>query len=393
MKIGLFTDSYKPYICGVTTSVLMLKEGLEKLGHEVYVVCMDLTKKQRKIYNEVDPNVIRIKGIQIRKKGLEDFSVTFNNKKNMKRILKYKFDVIHIHTEFTIGMLGLKYAKKTNTPYIYTSHTMLEGYFHFISRILALTASKQLKWTMKKIQKKYISNSEYTIVPTNKIKHVLLGYGLIGNYKVIPSGIDLSLFNINNININKVQELKEKCGLNDEFVFVYLGRVSKEKSIELLLDAFIKANIPNAKFIIVGTGNMMKELTETVSKKNAGDKVIFTGLVPWEDVKYYYHMADAILNASISETQGLTYIEALASGRSLIARNDSVLDELITNEYNGLLYETEEELIALMKRIISDKNLKNRLEENAIKSVENYSKECYTNNVINLYKKILEKED
>ena len=112
MKIGLFTDSYKPYICGVTTSVLMLKEGLEKLGHEVYVICMDLTKKQRKTYNETDPNVIRIKGIQIRKKGLEDFSVTFNNKKNMKKILKYKFVVIHIHTEFTIGMLGLKYAKK-----------------------------------------------------------------------------------------------------------------------------------------------------------------------------------------------------------------------------------------------------------------------------------------
>lgn len=393
MKIGLFTDSYKPYISGVTTSVLMLKEGLESLGHEVYVVCMELTKNQKETYQELDPHVIRIKGMQIRLKGLKDFLITFNTKKNLKRILDHHFDIIHIHTEFSIGFLGLRYAKYTNTPYVYTSHTLLEGYFHFISKILAKTAKKELMWGMKKLQKKYIYNASYTIVPTKKIKDVLLGYKLIGVYKIIPTGIDLSLFDSNNVDNNKVLELRKKYNLKDEFCFMYLGRVSKEKSIELLLEAYFKANLENTKFIIVGSGNAIEDLKKMVVDNNMNDKVIFTGLIPWEEVKYYYSFSDAFLTASLSETQGLTYIEALASKKVVIARNDSVLDELITNEYNGLLYNNVDELICYMRRIINDINLKKTLEENAIISVEKYSKECYTNNVINLYNNIIKKED
>ena len=149
MKIGIFTDSYKPYISGVTTSIEMLKKGLEEQGHDVYIVCL---KNNGNVSGYTDGNnIIRINGIPLIKRGLKDFRLSFFNYIKVKTLSKYDFDVIHIHTEFSIGLLGLYYAKKKHVPIVYTIHTLWEDYFEYISKFLAKHAKRQMLWGLKKL--------------------------------------------------------------------------------------------------------------------------------------------------------------------------------------------------------------------------------------------------
>lgn len=388
MRIGIFTDAYKPYICGVTTSVEMLSKGLRELGHEVYIICLKPTNNSARITD--DKYVVRVSGIPVYKKGMKDFRLSIFNRIKVRKLYEYNFDLVHIHTEFSIGKLGLLYAKIRNVPVIYTSHTMWEEYLCFVSNTLNKYAKKPLVFCLKKILKKYTRNSFYTIVPSQKTMNKLLEYGLISNYRIIPTGIDIYAFNENEDIISKTALLREKLGIKEnEFCYLYLGRVSKEKNIKLLLETFLKIDKDNVVFIIVGKGVVIDELKDIVKKSNSKNRVIFTGEVVWEDVKYYYHLADCFLNASTSETQGLTYIEALASGLPIIVKNDEVVRSFVTDNNNGLIFRDEEQLMQKMNLIYSDIDLRKTLSKNAIKSVEKFSKECYTNNVLNLYETII----
>lgn len=394
MVVGLFTDSYKPYICGVTTSVEMLKQGLEALGHEVYVICTKLTKKQAKTYQDTDPHVIRINGIHLHKKGLDDFRLSMFAHIKYRKLRKYKFDIVHIHTEFTMRHLGLVYARKMKVPAIYTSHTMYEDYFHFLSPFLAKHAHRPLMWFLKKFINSISKKVEYTIAPSHKLKEKLENYNLKATYKVIPTGIEIDRFFPKNVDLNTSKIIRQNLGIADsDFCFLYLGRCSKEKSIDILVRQFLNLECENVKMVVVGTGVAIPQLKQQALEHPNGNRVIFTGVVPWEDVPKYYQIADCFLNASITETQGLTYIEGLASGLPVIYRKDSVLDEVIIDKENGILYETEEELLHWMKEIMINEELRNKLSNNASKSVEKYSKECYTNNVLELYNSVLKTKE
>lgn len=388
MRIGLFTDAYKPYVCGISTSVEMLSKGLRELGHEVYIICLKPTKNNEEIKD--DEYTIRIGGLPIYKKGMRDFRISFFNKNKVKSLYKYNFDLVHIHTEFTIGKLGLLYAKKRRVPVIYTAHTLWEDYLDFISKTLSKYAKKPMVFFLKKILKKYTSKSFYTIVPTEKTKNKLLEYNLIANYKIIPTGIDIKLFSNIKDTKEKISLLRQKHDIKEnDFCYLYLGRVSREKNIKSLVESYLKLDKENIVLIIVGKGLMLDELKEFVSDSKSKNKVVFTGEVPWEEVKYYYNIADCFLNASTSETQGLTYIEALASGLPIIVKKDEAIKNLVVDYKNGLIFENEEELLVKMDEVYNDINLRKQLSKNAIKSVEKYSKECYTNNVLNLYETII----
>ena len=389
MKIGIFTDAYKPYMCGVSTSVEMLSKGLRELGNEVYIICLKPTKIQNQNFTD-DDYIIRIGGMPIYKKGIKDFRFSFFNFIKVKKLFKYNFDLVHIHSEFSIAKLGLLYAKKKKVPLIYTAHTLWEDYLSFSSKFVSKYAIKPAIWTIKKVMKKYIENSFYTIVPTEKTKNKLLEYGLISNYRIIPTGIDFSLFKTNELIRKNSLEIRKKLDISEnDFCFLYLGRVSPEKNVVFLLKAFLKLEMVNLVFVIVGKGTLIDELKDIAKKSISKNRVIFVGEVLWEEVKNYYNMADCFLNASTSETQGLTYLEALASGLPVIVKEDNAVKGLITEKENGLFFNTEEELIQKMRIIYSDFDLQKSLSKNAIKSVEKYSKECYTNNVLSLYETLI----
>lgn len=388
MRIGLFTDAYKPQISGVTTSLNMLAEGLIKKGHEVYIITTKT--KGSKEYDADKPYIKRFRGTPYPRKGLEIYRfVPFVGRK-VRHVKKLpKFDVIHVHTEFSIGKLGYLYQKRTKTPTVYTSHTMYEEYLYYVGKRLAKIFRRPFMAIVKKMLRRYVKSSQVTIVPSKKILDLMLSYNIPGNYKIVPTGINLEKFKSETYKEEDVLKLKESLGLKDEFVCLFIGRVSSEKSIDVLLKGFRQINNENMKFLIVGDGPYMGELKDLVKKLNLEDKVILTGMVDWELVGLYYQLGDCFLNASISETQGLTYIEALAAGLPLLVKYDQVLEAVLTDGYNGLFFHKDEELPSLIERLKEDKKLKEELSKNALLSVKKYSQEEYAKNVLKTYEEAI----
>lgn len=389
MRIGIFSDAYKPLVSGVTTSLQMLVEGLKQQGHEVFVITV--SAKGAKEYDKDHPYIYRIKGMPIPKKGLTSFRFVRNSKKHLKYIESLNLDVIHVHSEFTIGSVAIKVKKKLDIPMVFTVHTMYEEYLFYVSKFLTKLFRKSFMKALKKLMARFILSSEVTLTPSEKIKDLMLSYNIDGNYKIVPSGIDLSKFKKSNYKEEDIKNLKISLGIKEnEFVCLFIGRISNEKSIDVLIDGFAASKNENMKFLVVGDGPAMSKLESQIKKLDLKDKVILTGMIPWEQVGLYYQLGDCFLNASISETQGLTYIEALAAELPLVVKYDKVLEAVVEDSYNGLFFKDNNELPALLNKIYKTPELLIELKKNTLISVKKYSREVYAENALNAYAEAIE---
>lgn len=388
MRIGLFTDTYPPFINGVSTSVLMLKQGLEKLGHQVYVV----TVNSESFSYKKEEDVLRIPGIPV---GIMDYRLTsIYPLRALKVIKKWKLDIIHTHTEFGIGSFARLISKQFNIPLVHTYHTMYEDYIYYITKGYFDAASKKLvEYLTLFLCDKTIDE---LIVPTQKTKDLFKEkYKVKRDVHVIPSGIDTKRFHKENIDYKSVLELKKELSIKaKDFIILYVGRVAKEKSIDFLINNFksVLKKIPRARLIIVGDGPDLADLVELTKKNGIDRNTMFTGRVPWEEVPKYYSLCDVFVTASTSETQGLTVIEAMGAGKPVVAINDESFNNVITHKKDGLLFNNETEYVNCLCSLYKDKNLYNEICKEALKTALKYSPETYAMNVLKIYRKVIDKD-
>ena len=393
MRIGLFTDQYYPQISGVVTSIKMLYEGLEALGHE----CFIFTSFDEAFENEPElksKKVINFPGRPYPIKVVKDYRYTLTHKKFVKVVKEYNLDIIHVHTEFNIAKIAKVASKKLGIPVVHTFHTSWKDYIKYIFPRLDKVCHGFLVWLLRKLFTKPISKvSLIEILPTKKVRNDLKVYGMKAPTRIVPTGIELSRFDKNNFTKEQIADLKAKLGIKEtDFVFMYVGRTSKEKDIPVIMDGFKAAfnNDPNIKLLVVGGGPYLGEIQDHAKKIDIMDQTIFTDLVPWTEVPMYYQIGDIFCNASQSETQGLTYIEALSSEIPVLVRKDECIEEVITHEYNGYTFETHEELVYYMKKVVENKEVLDTLRINTLESVKKYSKEEFTNNILEVYVEAIE---
>lgn len=388
MRIGLFTDTYPPYINGVSTSVLMLKQGLEKLGHEVYVV----TVNSENFSYKNDENVLMIPGVPI---GVLDFRMTSLYPIKAQRIIKsWNLDVIHTHTEFGVGSFARLISKQYNIPLVHTYHTMYEEYIYYITKGYFDGASKKLV--------EYLTlflcdrTVEELIVPTKKTYDLFKEkYRVKRDIHIIPTGIDVTRFYKENIDLKEVDNLKKDLNIKKgDYIILYVGRIAKEKSIDVLINNMkdIVKKIPKAKMIIVGDGPDMKDLVELAHKNKLDNSVTFTGKVPWVEVPKYYQLADVFVTASTTETQGLTVIEAMAASKPVVAIKDESFELVINNEQDGLLFTSDDEYQKLIIKLYKDKDYSKKISRQARITANGYSAEVYAQRVLEVYKQVLNKD-
>ena len=387
MRIAIFTDAYDPYISGVTTSIKMLKTALENMHHEVLIITANL-KNNRFIYDE-NKKIIYIPGI---KTGIYETRLTgIYSRKAMKIIKEWKPNIIHSQTEFGIGVFSRIVARKLKIPVVHTYHTLYEDYVYYVTHGIFDNLGKKLAISITK----YFCDKkcDELIVPTDKIKNLFMDkYHIKRNIHVIPSGIDTDKF-IRNDKMNKeIQKLKKKYKIKEhDFVIGSIGRVAKEKSLDVLLknaSLLIKEN-KNFKVIIVGNGPDLDNLKELVKKLNIKDNVIFTGSVSYDLVPIYYHLFSVMVSFSKSETQGLTIIEALASSIPTICIDDKSFREMIEDQYNGYLITSNEQFIERIYQLKNNLQLYSDMAINAKNSVHKYSKEVFAADVLKVYAKAL----
>ena len=385
MKIGLFTDSYPPYINGVSTSVYNLREALKKLGHTVYIV----TVNDSIIKHEYDEKekILRIPGIPI---GIYDYRLSeIYPISTVKMIKNWNLDVIHSHTEFGIGIFARILSKKFKIPLVHTYHTLYEDYTHYITHNHFDKLSKKI---VKDLTKVYcVKTAKETIVPTDKIYKLFKEkYMITKNISVIPSGIDIERFFEENVEKDKVDKIKRKYGITKEdFTIIFVGRLAPEKNIEFLLKAqqkLVEEKVNNIKLLIVGDGPDKENYINISRKLNIFDKVIFTGKIEQKEIQYYYQCADAFVTASNSETQGLTVIEAMAAGVVPICINDMAFIDMLPKKS---LFSNQNEYINRLITFSKDEKIRKEYKAEIRKKAEEYSSSTYAQRVLNVYNGVL----
>ncbi|HZK88297.1 MAG TPA: glycosyltransferase [Anaerovoracaceae bacterium] len=304
----------------------------------------------------------------------------------IKEIIKWKPDIIHTQTEFTTSLYARQIAYKLHIPMVHTYHTMYEDYTHYIF------PSKRIgKKAVALFSKHVLSKADEVIVPTNKVMGALKSYGVKRDIVEIPTGIHLEKFKVEIDPIEKTAMRKLLNISEKDSVLVTIGRLGKEKNVDELINLMkpLSEEGRDIKLLIVGDGPVRKELEEHTRTLGLEKFIIFTGMVPQEDVHKYYHLGDIFISASTSETQGLTYIEAMASGLPLICRKDECLLDVVEDGFNGFTFENEREFIDKIELLLDDEIKLALFKNNAVIKAQKFSVEEFGRQVEELYIRVI----
>lgn len=392
MRIGLFTDSYPPYINGVSTSVATLKRALEKQGHIVYVVTV--SNNALKYEYDQEERIVKVPGIPI---GIYDYRLSRIYPLSMINTMKnWNLDVVHSHTEFGIGILARLFAKQFNIPLVHTYHTLYEDYTHYITHGYFEKSSKKI---VEYLTKFYCDKTATElIVTTNKIYKLFREkYKFEKNIHIVPTGMEVEKFFKENVNYKDVDRLKRKLGIQrKDFVILFVGRLASEKNVEFLINCQkeLVKKIKNIKLLIVGDGPD-KEKYEELSKENGlENNIIFNGKAAWDEMPIYYHCADLFATASTTETQGLTVIEAMASGVVPLCIEDEAFLSTVTADLNGIIFKDEKEYCEAVLKLYKDNQLRNKISNQARVQAEHCSSKTFADRVLEVYERaILDKKN
>lgn len=390
MKIGLFTDCYYPQINGVVTSVMLLKEALEDLGHEVYVVTVKIPNHDA----SGEKNIIRVPSIPFAK--WKEFRVGIPSffHHSFYKLQALNLDIIHTHTEFSLGLLGRFFAKTMHLPLVHTYHTMYEDYTHYVSNL----GQPMVKSLMQKSSKFYLKGYDVVIVPSQKTKQALRSYGVSNYLEILPTGINVKQFVPLPKSSQTIQDLSRKYGYDSSnIILLSLGRVSQEKSIDFLIEAMphLISDNNQLRLLIVGDGPYKSQLESLVKSLNLDKYVCFTGRIPFSQVVHYYSLADFFVNASKTETQGLTIFEAMAACLPVIVYDDDNITDVVIKGKSGRLFTNQETYIQAVLEAIHAPELNFAMATKGKQIIDSLSKEAFGKSILGIYEKMIseKKED
>lgn len=370
MNIGFFTDTYYPQISGVATSIKTLKDALEKQGHNVFIFTTTDPHLEK---NQIEPNVFRFSSIPFI--SFTDRRIAFRGLFEASRVAKeVHLDVVHTHTEFALGTIGKYVAHQLNIPAIHTYHTMYEDYLHYV-----LNGHLLKPYHVKQFVKAYLKNMDGVVAPSYRVEALLRRYGVKIPIRVIPTGVDIDA-----MNGDKKRDIRADLGLSsNDLVLLTLSRIAEEKKIDHILSVMpeIIEKYPNVKLVIAGDGPDVKQLKDQVERLTLEKYVIFAGNVEHEDVGNFYRMADIFVSASDTETQGLTYIEALASGTKSVVFKTDYTENIFDDSEFGQTFTTKNEMLTEILNYLSQANFKispDKLKDKLTKiSADHFASEVY----------------
>jgi len=381
MNIGIFTDTYYPQINGVAVSSVMLEKELGKLGHKVYIFTTSDPHMKIKL-----PRVFRLPSMPFIFLPSHRVALIYPPKLLLK-LKTLNLDVVHTQTEFGVGHLGKIVSKFYKLPIVHTYHTMYEDYVHYFAKGYVITP-KMAKIYMRN----FCNKTDAVISPVRKTKEALIESGVTTPIKVIPTGLDFESLSGENITKEDEARTRAELGLKEnDKVVLFVGRVAKEKSIDVIMRQIPKLleKQPNCKFVIVGGGPLLNSLKEMSGELEIEDKVIFAGAKPWKEVGRYYKIADVFTTASTSETQGLTYVEAMIAKKPVVAKKDESVSEIIEHGETGFYFEEEEDVAEVLDYVLSNRELAERVAEKGFEQIQHLSAKQFAKNVEAIYLELI----
>lgn len=380
LRVAMFTNNFFPFIGGVPISIDRLRRGLRALGHQVLVVA---PRYDGRAEIDPEPDTIRIPSLMKMGKKNEFRVANLLSFRNLAKAAAFRPDIVHLHHPFWLGSAGLFMARRLGVPAVYTYHTRLEHYSHFVPLPGALFRNL----ISHAMIKRFANRCDAVVVPTESVEDYLRTIGVRSAIFVQPTGIEYDRFQ--RVKPAELQDLRSRLGIGGEKVLVSISRLSREKNIDFMLDAvngLVQRSKVRFRLVIVGHGADLERLTDRIRAMGLQDRVLLTGAVPPEEIPLYCRLGDVFVFASRSETQGMVILEAMAAGMPVVAVRSSGIDEIVQNGFNG--YKTRQDTdqwSARIEELLSDQELRKRLSKNAREFAAAYSVERFGQEMSRVY--------
>ena len=392
MRISIFSDSFYPYISGVSIAILQQANAMAARGHEVSIVRPRPSKNEAA---EAVPNLhssIRVfdTPITIPHRAFARLRLTcptfFSTWRKLRTI---EPEIIHVHTEFGTGWEGLALARISRVPLVGTFHTFFaepEYLKHFPVPNCAMTRGMLWRYSVA-----FFNRCHTVVTPSQAVYRSLEERGAQCRLEKVSNGIQLPQ------KISDAEILKKRHAMDlDGPTFIYVGRVSQEKSIDLLIKAFdpVWRQHPDARLLIIGGGPQEQELRELASQLESSRAITFTGSVPNHQLiaENLYRLGDVFVTASTTENQPISILEALSFGLPIIGPRAKGLPEMILDGQNGRLAEPKDiqTLSAAMQEAVQNPETLRRWSEGAIECARDHDLNRVAENLEGLYETAIE---
>ncbi|MDZ7664655.1 MAG: glycosyltransferase [Desulfotignum sp.] len=382
-RVMFFTNNFFPFISGVTISIERLLRGLKAQGHEVKVIAPRYDQN-----GEPRDDTLRVRTLFAFGSRREFRLANIFQPGIGKLFNQYKPDIVHLHHPFWLGSRGLRLARRHKVPAVYTYHTRLEMYAHYVplpGRIFRNFLSHELILH-------FCSRCDGVIVPTFSTEEYLRLIGVKSPIFVQPTGIDFQRFN--HRDQDRIANLKRQYHIADnDKVLVSVSRLGKEKNVAFLVDAMHQLQDRTqrrVRLFLVGEGDERPALEEKIAALDLQDSVTLVGAVSPDEIPSYYQMADVFVFASKSETQGMVILEAMAAGLPVVAVRSSGTDDVIQEGKTG--FKTFDRVDAWVERLvylIENDEVRAKFSEQAVAFAGQHDIEAFAANINRFYSELL----
>ena len=315
MNILLISDVYFPRVNGVSTSIRTFVYQLQQLGHQVTLIAPDYPAADHHQVTADEAWIMRIPA-----RGLffdpEDRLMKMGEVLDkVQQLQRQQFDIIHVHTPFVAHMLGLRLGKLLSIPVVETYHTFFEDYLHLYLPIIPKRIARAIA---RLISRRQCNAVDGVISPSQPMLDVLRQYGVQQYAEVIPTGLQQQSFAK-----ASPEKFRQAFAIAKERpMALYVGRVAYEKNISFLIDMWqhVVKQMPEALLVIAGEGPAEKSLQQHCAKLGLNQHIQFIGYLDRNTMlNACYRAADVFVFSSLSETQGLVLIEAMAQATPVVA--------------------------------------------------------------------------
>ena len=385
LRIAMFTNNYLPFVGGVPLSIERLRRGLDALGDRVLVIAPSYRKQPAH-----EPRVLRVPSLLAMGEKREFRLANIFLPRIRRQVKAFRPDIIHLHHPFWLGSLGLLLARTLSVPAVYTYHTRLEHYAHFVP----LPGLLFRNLISHSLVKRFANRCDAVIVPTYSGEEYLRMIGVKTPVFVQPTGIEYARYQA--VTRDQVQALRAHLGLKGQKVLISVSRLSNEKNIDFMIEAVAslrrQTRVP-FRVLMIGDGHQRERLQRRINALGLHDTFVLTGTVAPEDMATWYRMGDAFVFASKSETQGMVILEAMAAGLPVVAVRSSGIDDVVREGFNGFKTPENQDLwLARVKTLLEDDELRRQLSGQAREFARDYSVEQFARHVRDIYASTLAME-
>lgn len=376
LRVAIFSDSALPILNGVSVSIDLLVRGLRNQGHSVHIFTAAHFR-----YRDPDPNTYRFHAVET--PWTKNYPLAFPPFYGMlRKFRQHDFDIIHTHTPWTIGFVGLRWAESHELPIVSTYHTLYDRYAHYIP----FFPRRYLRFKIAKHTSFYYNSVDHVLTPSEASKRWLLRHSVDTPITVVPTGApDRQMLDRS--------EMRRLLQIAPEHkVLLYVGRIALEKNLGVLLEAaaFVMRGDPAVRLWLVGDGPHRQACVERARALGIGDRVTFAGFVPRTEVDRYYAAADLFVFSSVTETQGLVVQEAMTYGLPTVALAGGGASDSIIDDVNGFAVRGDSEALGeTIAFVLQDEATYARLSQGAQRTVRQYSASAMTERVVEVYRTVL----